>query len=161
MLADRSPTESRIDALNTATQNLADDPTLANGPPQYLSGDDLHNTTQNLADDRTLTNGPPPQFQSRDALNTTIQTYQTKLLWTMDPPIKSRDDLHTNTQNMADELTLANGSPSLLGTREEMPWKPLYKLSRQTYFGQWTPLIQEQRWLAYHYPKLGRWPYIG
>ena len=32
-LADRPPRESRIDALNTATPNLADEPSLANDPP--------------------------------------------------------------------------------------------------------------------------------
>ena len=42
------------DDLHTTTQNLADEPTLANGPPQYQSRDDLHTTTQNLADEPTL-----------------------------------------------------------------------------------------------------------
>ena len=33
-LANGPPTESSIDALNTATPNLAYKPTLANGPPK-------------------------------------------------------------------------------------------------------------------------------
>ena len=32
-LANGPPSESKIDALNTATPNLADEPTLADGPP--------------------------------------------------------------------------------------------------------------------------------
>ena len=32
-LMDPPPSESSIDALDTATPNLADEPTLANGPP--------------------------------------------------------------------------------------------------------------------------------
>ena len=35
-------------------KTLADEPTLANGNPQYLSRDDFHTTTQNLADEPTL-----------------------------------------------------------------------------------------------------------
>ena len=35
-LADGSPSESGIDALNTAIPNLADKPTLDNGPPHTL-----------------------------------------------------------------------------------------------------------------------------
>ena len=31
------PSELKIDALHTATPNLADEPTLANGPPQVLT----------------------------------------------------------------------------------------------------------------------------
>ena len=33
---DPSPSELRIDAFNTATPNLADEPTLANGPLQSI-----------------------------------------------------------------------------------------------------------------------------
>ena len=79
-------------------------------------------------------------------------------------------------------------TPSPLGTREGMPWIPIYetfqtkptlpngnpkiqeqrwlayyytKLGRWTYFDQWNPQIQEQRWLAYYYTKLVRWTYFG
>ena len=44
----------RINALNIATPNLADEPTMTDEPPQYQSRDDLHTTTQNLADEPTL-----------------------------------------------------------------------------------------------------------
>ena len=53
-LADGPPQESSLDVWNTATPNLADKPTLADGTPQYQSRDDLHTTTQNLADEPTL-----------------------------------------------------------------------------------------------------------
>ena len=43
----------------------------------------------------------------------------------MDPPWdQSRDDFHTTTQNLPDEPTLANGTPS---TRAEMTCIPLHK----------------------------------
>ena len=47
------PPQSRIDALNTTTPNLANKPTLADGPPSELRIDALNTSTQNLAD------GPP------------------------------------------------------------------------------------------------------
>ena len=36
------PSELKIDALHTATPNLADEPTLANGPPQVLTSSGPH-----------------------------------------------------------------------------------------------------------------------
>ena len=57
-LAYGPPSESRIDALHTATSNLADEPTLANGPPSESRIDALITTTPNLADEPTLANGP-------------------------------------------------------------------------------------------------------
>ena len=58
-LAEGPPTESRIDALNTATPKLADEPTLANGPPSGLRIDALNTATPNLADEPSLADGPP------------------------------------------------------------------------------------------------------
>ena len=54
------PTQSRIDALNTATPNLADEPTVANGPPSELRIDALNTATPNLAGEPTLADGNPP-----------------------------------------------------------------------------------------------------
>ena len=54
------PTESRIDALNTTTPNLADEPTVANGSPSELRIDALNTATPNLAGEPTLTDGNPP-----------------------------------------------------------------------------------------------------
>ena len=49
-----------IDALNTTTPNLADEPTLADGPPPSESSIDALNTaTPNLAHEPTLADGPP------------------------------------------------------------------------------------------------------
>ena len=45
--------------MNTSTQNLADEPTLANGPPLYQNRDALHTSTHKLAHEPTLANGPP------------------------------------------------------------------------------------------------------
>ena len=46
-----------IFALNTSTQNLADEHTLADGPPSELSIDALNSATPNLADKPTSANG--------------------------------------------------------------------------------------------------------
>ena len=53
------PCELRIDALDTGTQNIADEPTLADGPPSESRIEALNTGTQNLADEPTLANGPP------------------------------------------------------------------------------------------------------
>ena len=53
------PQHQSRDALNTSTQNLADEPTLADGPPWYQSRDALNTSTQYFADELTLPNGPP------------------------------------------------------------------------------------------------------
>ena len=52
------PGESGIDALNTGTQNLADENTLADGPPGQSRIDALNTATPNLADTPTLVDGP-------------------------------------------------------------------------------------------------------
>ena len=116
---------------------------------QYQRRDDLHTTTQNLADEPMLAEGPP----STRAEITCIPLHKTwwmNLHWLMDLPIpeewwlayhytklgrwtyvgwwtpqyQSRDDLHTTTQNLADEPTLTNGPSS---TRAEMTCIPLHK----------------------------------
>ena len=102
--------------------------------------------------------------------------------WT--PPVPDQRWLAYHYTKLADGPTLANEPPS---TRAEMTCIPLHqtwqmnllwsmnppvpeqrwlayhytKLGRWTYFGQWTPPVPEQRWLAYHYTKLGRWTYFG
>ena len=48
-----------IFALNTCTQKLADEHTLADGPPSELSIDALNTATPNLADKHTSADGPP------------------------------------------------------------------------------------------------------
>ena len=44
------PHESRIDALHTTRPNLADKPTLANGPPSESKIDALNTATPNFSD---------------------------------------------------------------------------------------------------------------
>ena len=65
---DSPPSESSIDALNTATPNLADKATLADGHPEC----------------------------SIDALNAVHKTWQLNTLWQMDPPNAKRQ-FHTAT----------------------------------------------------------------
>ena len=88
-----------------ATANLADEPSLANGTPHTtakMTGIPLH------------------------------KTWQMNLPSLMKPQYQSRDGLHTTTQLLAYEPTLANVIP-----------------------------VPEQIWLAYHYTKLGRWTYFA
>ena len=82
------------------------------------------------------------------------KSWQMNLLWPMDPPYQRRDDLHTTTQNLADESMLANGPPS---TRAEMPWIPVHKTWHMNLLWPMDPPVPEQRWLA----KFGRWTYFG
>ena len=49
-----TPLYQSRDAMNTSTQNLADEPNLANGPPWYQSRDAMNTSTHNLADEPTL-----------------------------------------------------------------------------------------------------------
>ena len=100
--------------------------------PQYQSRDDLHTTTQNLADEPTLVNEPP----SSRAEMTCIplhKTWQMNLLWPMNPT----------------------------STRAEMTCIPLHKTWHMNLLWPMDHLVPEQRWLAYHYTKLGRWTYFG
>ena len=112
----KSPQYQSRDALNTSTQNLADEPTLANGLPWYQSRDALHSSTHNMADEPTMANGPP-QYQSRYAFKTSAQKVADEPSLANGPPVPDRDALNTSTQNLADEPTLAIGTPS---TRAEM-----------------------------------------
>ena len=112
-------------------------------------------------------------------------TWQTNLLWQMDPPHQSRiDALNTGTQYLVDEFAYADGPP---GNRAEMPWILVHNtwqtnllwqmnpqgieqrcleyqdtiLGRQTCFGRWTPPSIENRCLEYQYTILGRQTCFG
>ena len=158
--------------------------------PQYQSRDDLHTTTQNLADEPTLANGTPstraempwiplhktwqmnllwlidpsgtrpemtyiplhktwqmnplllmdtPSNRGEMPCKPIHQTWQMNLCWLIDHPTESRlDALNTATQNLADEPTLANGPPLQYSYS---------KLGRWTYFGRWTHFgFYKKRW---------------
>ena len=155
------PQYQRRDDLHTTTQNLADKPTLANGPPQYQKRDDLHTTTQNSADEPMLADGPSHSTRGEMTCIPLHKTWQMNLCWPMDPPAhyQSRDALNTSTQNLADEPTLADRHPS---TRGEMTCIPLHKTWQMNLcWPMDPPTVPEKRWLAYHYTKLGRQTYIG
>ena len=66
-----------------------------------------------------------PQYQSRDDLHTTTQNLADEPTLANGPPYQSRDDLHTTTQNLADERTLAEhngkGLKALAFTISEIP----------------------------------------
>ena len=154
------------------------------GTPQYQSRDVLHNSTHNLADETTLADGPPSTRAEMPWIPVQ-KIWQMNLLWPMDSSwSQSRDALNTSTQNLADEPTLANGPPI---SRAEMTCIPLHKtwqmnllwpvdppgiehrcleycytkLCRQTYFCWGTPQEIKNRCLEYCYTKLGRWTFFG
>ena len=154
-----TPHYQNRDDLHATKPNLADEPTLANGPPtaQYQSRDALNTSIQNLADEPTLANGPPPvpeqrclayQYTKLDRLTNfgwwtphtraempwipVHKTWQINQLWLMDPPLPEQQCLEYQ----------------------------YTKLDRLTNFGWWTP-VPEQRCLEYQYTKLGRWSYFG
>ena len=100
------------DDLHATTQNLADEPTLANGPPlgtraemtwqrnlllmappRYQSRDDLHATTQNLADEPTLANGPPSTRAEMPCIPL-HKTWQMNLHWPMGPQVPEQRCLY-------------------------------------------------------------------
>ena len=91
--------------------------------PLYQSRDAMNTTTQNLADEPILANDPPVPEQRWLAYHYTKLGRWTYFGWWL-PKYQSRDDLHTTTQNLADEPILANGPPS---TRAEMTWIPLQR----------------------------------
>ena len=68
-------------------------------PHTELRIDALNNTTPNLADEPTLANGPPIRWH-------VYQTWQTNILWLMDPPNKS-DDMYRwlNLVKFSDEVS--------------------------------------------------------
>ena len=74
-----------------------------------------------------------PQYQSRDELHTTTQRLTDDSTLAKGPlPIWEQRCLEYHYKNLADKLTLANGPP-----------------------------VPEQRSLEYHYTKLDRWTYFG
>ena len=113
------------DALITSTQNLADEPILANEPltPRYQGRDALNTSTQNLADEPTWADGPPSTRAEMTCLPL-HKTWQINLLWPLDPLGIKHRFLNTATQNLVDEPSLANDPP---GTRAEIPCIPVHK----------------------------------
>ena len=142
------PSSTRVTLeMNT---NLADQPSSINGPPgkraeitcipfhktwqinvlwlmdptRDQSSDALITTTQNLADYPPLANGlpwvPKPRWPAYHHTKLGRWTYFGQ--WT--PWYQRREDVHTITQNMADESTLANGPPT---TRVVMTCIPLHR----------------------------------
>ena len=118
--------ESRIDALNTATPlgtwTYWIPPVNFNYEGSYLPGVKCNIGFKADLGRWTL------REKSRDALNTSTPNWQTNLLWLMDPQwIKNRCLEYCYT-----------------------------KLGTWTYFGQWIPQWIENRCLEYCYTKLGR-----
>ena len=152
------PQDQSRDDLHTTTQNLVDEPTLANGPPWYQSRDDLHTTTQNLADEPTLANGPSGNRAEMTCIPLQ-KSWQMNLLWPMDPPVPEQRWLAYHHTKLGRWTYFGQWTPLVIGQR----WLAYHykNLGRWTYFGQWTPLVIGQRWLAYHYKNLGRWTYFG
>ena len=79
-------------------------------PSQYQSRNALNTSTQTLADEPTLANGPPSTRAEMPCIPV-HKTWQMNLLWPIDPQYQSRDAWHISTQNLTDEPTLANVPP--------------------------------------------------
>ena len=54
------------------TTQVADEPTLGNGPPQYQSRDDMNTSKQNLADEPSLANGTISEIPDSRCLEYTV-----------------------------------------------------------------------------------------
>ena len=162
------------DALNTSTQNLAEEPTLADGPldnraemPWIL----VHKTWQiNL-----LWLMDPLGNRAEMPWIPVHKIWQMNLCWLMDlwiteqkclvyhytklcrqtffgqwtPHYQSRDALNTSTQNLAEEPTLADGP---LDNRAEMPWILVHKTWQINLLWLMDPLGNrvEMPWIPVH-----------
>ena len=152
------PGKLRIDALNTATPYLADEPSFANDLPPVPEQRRLACHYTKLGRGTYFGQWIPPLPEQ-----TWLAYHYTKLgRWTYfgkwNPQYQSRDTFHTSKHNLADEPTFANGPPS---TRAEMPCMPLHKTWQMNLFWLMDPPGPEQRCLEYQYTKLGRWTYFG
>ena len=153
LLGQWTPWYQNRDFLHTSTQKVADEPTLANGPPVPEQRYHEYQYTK-LADEPTLANVPPSMRQrcleyqyTKSGRWThfsqwTLQ-YQTKMPWL---PVHK-----TWQMNLFWPM-----NPSPPGTRGEMPWIPVHKTWQMNLLGLMDPPVPEQRWLAYHYTKPGR-----
>ena len=108
--------------------NLADDSTLANGPPSPVQIRDALNTiTQNLVDKPTLANESPSTRAEMNCIPLP-KTWQMTLHWLMDIP-SNREEMICITLHKTWQMTLLwpMDPPFPMGTREEKPWIPLHK----------------------------------
>ena len=112
---DSPPRYQRRDDLHTTTQNLADEPTLADDVPHPVPDERwlAYQFTKTWLMNILSANGPYTSTRPEMACIPLHKTWQMNLIWPMDPLPRyhSRDDFHTTTQNLADEPTLANGPP--------------------------------------------------
>ena len=96
------------DTLNTSTPNMADKPTLANGPPstrEEMTCIPLHKTWEmTLLWPMAPSSLPEQRYLKYQYTKHGRQDYSGQ--WT--PQYQSRDDLYTTTQNLGDDPTLAN-----------------------------------------------------
>ena len=146
LLCDGPPSELRIDALNTATPNMADKPTLDDGPSSQSEKRCLEYYYTNTWQMNLLWLIDPPIKQSRDALNTSYtNTWQMNILWPwwMHSVNRRIDALNTATSNLADEPTLANGPPQSIKSIDALNTST-QNLADRTYFGWWTPPSQSR-----------------
>ena len=115
------PSELSIDAQNTATPNLAHEPTLANGPPppSELRIDVLNTATPNVADKPTLANGPPSESRI-DVLNTATPNLADK------PTVANATDIYWSRMAISHGYwhpVVKNGNFSLLLTSSGPAWQ--------------------------------------
>ena len=82
------PSESRIDALNTTTPNLADEPNLTDDPtPQIIEQRCLEYWYTNLGRQTYFGRWTTQVIEQRCLELPVHKTWQTNLLWQMDLPV--------------------------------------------------------------------------
>ena len=140
------------DALNTSTQNLADEPTLADAPPV---------PEQRCIEYQYTKRGRWTYFGQRTPLGTRAEmTWQMNLLLPMaSPQYQSRGWLECQYTKLG-RWTYFGWCTPLYQEQRCLAYQ-YTKLGRWTCFGWCTPQYQRHRCLAYQYTKLGRWTYFG
>ena len=159
-LSDGPPSKLRLDALNTATPNLADEPTLADGPPNESRIDALNTATPKLGWQTYFGQWTPWWINNR-----CLEYHYTKLgrqtyfgQWT---PwwIKNRCLEYCYTK-LGRITYFGQWTPPVLTSR----WSRMAigrSASRSTLLGQWIPQLIKNRCLEYCYTKLCRQTYFG
>ena len=128
------------DALNITTPNKADKPILANGPPGTRAEMTCLPLHKNLADEPTLVNGPNWVLEHRCLEYHYKKTWQKALLWTMAPLLTTRAEMTCIPLHKTWQINLLwpmDPPPAQVPEQRCLEYQ-YTKLSRQSYFGQWT-----------------------
>ena len=148
-----------IFALNTSTQNLADEHTLADGPPQWIEHRCLEYCHTKLGRQTYIGWWIPPSTRAEIPWIPVHKTWQMNLLWLKDPPGNRAEmpwiPVHKTWQM---NLLWLKDPP---GNRAEMPSIPVHKTWQMNLLWLMEPPVPEERCLESQYTILGRLTYSG